>query len=259
MSNSTRPSSSNSASTTSYDERFVVPLEASRRGAHRARVSPVMAVLPVAAVVGIVIGAIALVYLFLGGTGSSDTAATTVVAPSTSPTASASASPSVSASASGASSMATTSASAGTVDKTLTVAVFNGTNASGLARKASSKLSAAGWTLGTVATWTGAPVSQTTVYYSTGTQRATALAVAKSLGHGVARLSSKAGTGLTVVVGNDYPGAGTARMTGAVLRTTARSSTAGASTTRAPTHSATKSTSPKASAATATTTSSPTG
>ena len=48
MSNSTRPSSS-------YDERFVVPLEASRRGAHRARVSPLVAMMPVVAVVGIVV------------------------------------------------------------------------------------------------------------------------------------------------------------------------------------------------------------
>ena len=167
MSNSTRPSNS-STTTSNYDERFVVPLEASRRGAHRARVSPVMAVLPVAAVVGIVIGAIALVYLFLGGMGGTDNATTAAAPSSASPTATASGTAAAVAPSSKPSDMATGTASAGAVDKMVTVAVYNGTSptVSGLARKASTKLGAAGWTLGKVETWTGTPVTS-----STGTTR----------------------------------------------------------------------------------------
>jgi hypothetical protein len=247
VSNSTRPSNS-STTTSSYDERFVVPLEASRRGAHRARVSPVMAVLPVAAVVGIVIGAIALVYLFLGGMGGTDNATTTVASPS-------SASPTAAASTAGAaapsstpSDMATGTASAGAVDKMVTVAVYNGTSptVSGLARKASTKLSTAGWTLGKVETWTGTPVTETTVFYGTEAQHATAMAIAKSLGRGVAKLSAtKAGTGIAVVIGNDYPGAGAARPTGMTSTHAAgtRTNTAGGMTThttKAPAKAATK-------------------
>jgi hypothetical protein len=248
VSSSTRPSSDNT-STSNYDERFVVPLEASRRGAHRARVSPVMAVLPVAAVVGIVIGAIALVYLFLGGMGGSDNAATTVVAPSSaSPTAAASTTAGAAAPSSTPSELASGTAT-GTVDKMLPVAVFNGTQptVSGLARKASTKLSAAGWTLGRVDTWVGTPVTETTVFYGAEAQRATAMAVAKSLGHGVARLSAasaaKAGAKIVVVVGNDYPTTGLTRPTAMVPHVTAtRSSTAGGVATRSPAHTTTKAT-----------------
>ena len=50
MSDSTRSTSG------SYEEQFVVPLEASRRGAHRARVSPLLGALPVVAVAVVVVG-----------------------------------------------------------------------------------------------------------------------------------------------------------------------------------------------------------
>lgn len=235
MSNSTRPSSSSS-----YDERFVVPLEASRRGAHRARVSPVMAVLPVAAVVGIVVGAIALVYLFLGGGGSDAGAdATTSVGPSAS-----SAAPSTTAPAAGASSTGPTGPSSavapGTVDKTIQLDVFNGTrpNVSGLGRKAANRLTAAGWTTGKIATWDGPALTQTTVFYGTAEQKASAQAVVKALGRGTVKLSpSRAGTGMSVVVANDYPGAGAGvRVTAAPSRSTAadRTPTEGATRTSAP-------------------------
>jgi hypothetical protein len=220
VSNSTRQSSTETSSSgTGYDERFVVPLEASRRGAHRARVSPVMAVLPVAAVVGVVVGAIALVYLFLGGMNGSDSGDTTTAAAPASASASSSgaagangASPSAGGSVNASATDTVPSTSAvGTVDRALPVAVYNGTSpvVSGLARKAAGRLTGAGWRLGTVDTWRGTAVDVTTVYFGTPDQRTTALAVIKSLGHGVAKLSSaKAGAGIAVVVGNDYPTGG---------------------------------------------------
>lgn len=238
MSNSTRPSSSSS-----YDERFVVPLEASRRGAHRARVSPLMAILPVAAVVGIVVGAIALVYVFLG-MGSKDASdVATSAAPS--PTPSAPAAPST-AEASGGPSGSTT-LSPGSVDKTIPLDVFNGTGTSGLAKKAGNKLVAAGWTTGRIETWTGAPVAQTTVYYAEAGQKASAQAVVKTLGRGTAKLSpSRAGTGMAVVIGPDYPGANAARTTGTSQRPagSTRSSTRTVSGSTAPASAGTSSSAP---------------
>jgi hypothetical protein len=215
VSNSTRPSSSNG-----YDERFVVPLEASRRGAHRARVSPVMAALPIAVVVGIVVGAIALVYLFLGGgNGDAGSQATTSVEPSPTATTASDA-----ADATSTPSSSETSVS-GEVDKTITVDVFNGTSpsVSGLARKAANKLTAAGWTTGRIETWTGAPVAQTTVYYGQDSQKASAQSVARTLSsRAVTRFSqTKAGNGLVVVVGNDYSGSSRSAGTTGSTRPTA--------------------------------------
>lgn len=209
MSNTTRTTSNSSSG---YDERYVVPLEASRRGAHRARVSPVMAMLPVVAVVGIVVGAIALVYVFFGGGGGSgDPAAPPVAGPTVSAPAP---SPSASGEASGGAPSpspdeASPTAAAGTVDKTIPVAVYNGSGTSGLGKQAGNKLTAVGWKLGTVANWTGAAVTETTVYYGSADQRASAQAIVKTLRKGVAKQSAaKAGAGITVVVGPDYPGAG---------------------------------------------------
>jgi hypothetical protein len=212
VSNSTRPSSAPTATTSGYDERFVIPLEASRRGAHRARVSPVMAALPVVAVAAIVVGAIALVAVFLGGTGGPTAGANATTAATTTPTAAGSGTPSAAATGSASTSPTESSSPAAAVDKSLQVSVFNATSpaVSGLGRRVASKLEAAGWITGTVASWTGPQVLTTTVFYGKDEQRATAQALAKVLGHAALKLSaSKAGPGLTVALGNDYTGAGT--------------------------------------------------
>jgi hypothetical protein len=209
VSNSTRSSSS---SASGYDERYVVPLEASRRGAHRARVSPIVAALPVAAVVGIVVGAMALVYVFLGGLGHGGDTVTT--AQSSSPAASSvsaaptsSASPADGAGTAGSSSPSPSLDGGGPVDKTVSLAVYNGSGVSGLARKAADKLTADGWTVGTTANWAAGSIAETTVYYGADAQKPGALAIVKLLGRGTAKLSAaKAGAaGLAVVVGRDYP------------------------------------------------------
>lgn len=207
MSNTTRSTNSSSSSGT-YDERFVVPLEASRRGAHRARVSPVMAALPVAAVVGIVVGAIALVYVLFGGLGggSDTTAQPPASSPAAAPTSSGPAAVPSSSPADGAGAGTPTSVVPGTVDKTIPVAVFNGSGTSGLGRRAGDKLIAGGWKVGSPQTWTGAPVQVTTVYYGAEDQRASAVAIVKILKRGTVRMSaSVAKAGITVVVGPDYP------------------------------------------------------
>jgi len=197
--------SNTTRTTSSYDERYVVPLEASRRGAHRARVNPVIAALPVVAVVVAVLGAVGLVSVFLGGGGSSGGDAAGPAATSAAPSASAKPSPSASAEASPTSSSA--EAPAGTVDKTIQVAVYNGAGTSGLGRRAADRLTGAGFKVGTIATWTGGAVAETTLYIGTEDQRATANAIVKALKHGTVKVSAtKAAAGITVVVGSDYVG-----------------------------------------------------
>jgi hypothetical protein len=217
VSNSTRPSSAPTTTAGGYDERFEIPLEASRRGAHRARVSPVMAALPVVAVAAIVIGAIALVAALLGGTGGPTAGANATTAVTPTPTPTASGTPSDGAAASGGPSPSESAATSAEVDKTLPVAVYNATSpaVSGLGKRVAAKLVAAGWTTGTVASWPGPQVLSTTVFYGKEEQRPSAQALAKALGHAALKLSaSKAGAGLAVAVANDYSGAGTGIGTG---------------------------------------------
>jgi len=241
---------SNSTRSTSYDERYVVPLEASRRGAHRARVNPVMAALPIIAVTGIVVGAIALVYVVLGSLsdGGTDSAAPTST-PAGTPAAASEPSEEVT---------PTSTAVAGTVDKTIQLTVYNGSGTSGLGLRGAEKLRAAGWTVGEPATWTGAPVKTTTVFYATAAQRASAASVAKTLGRGAPKLSAaKAGVGITIVIGPDFPGA-------SATRTRSGSSPAGTegAATRTPTSGTTptpRTTTPAASASATAPTGTPAG
>ncbi len=81
MSNSTRPGG--------YDERLVVPLEASRRGAHRARVSPLVAALPLLAVVVVVAAVIGVAYTLFLGRSANDAADPLAGGPNPGPTSSA--------------------------------------------------------------------------------------------------------------------------------------------------------------------------
>lgn len=199
MSNSTRPS---------YDERFVVPLEASRRGAHRARVSPLMAALPVVAVSVLVAAVVGLAFTLFSddstnpGTqaGAEPTAQVSVTPtgtpvqsgePSESPEPTESPEPSAEP----------------TVDKSIELTVYNGTSPAvqGQGARAKSALVADGWKIGTPETWTKAPLARTTVFYATEELAATAKAIVKDLGTGVARLSAaQAGEDITVVIGNDW-------------------------------------------------------
>jgi hypothetical protein len=207
MSNSTRPGG--------YDERLVVPLEASRRGAHRARVNPLLSVLPLLAVVVVVVAVVGLAYtLFVKGSNGSDDNGTASAPTTTAPAAT---QPTPSVSASGSSSSTRPSASASTsapatakVDKAASFTIYNGSTAQtgGLARKAGTALSGAGFTKGQVRT-AGIPVSfsQTTrIYYGSSDQKATAEAIKDALG-GVGQVKlnpSIAGQGIVVVVGDDY-------------------------------------------------------
>jgi hypothetical protein len=207
MSNSTRPGG--------YDERLVVPLEASRRGAHRARVNPLLSVLPLLAVVVVVVAVVGLAYtLFVKGSNGSDDNGTASAPTTTAPAAT---QPTPSVSASGSSSSTRPSASASTsapatakVDKGASFTVYNGSTAhvTGLAKRAETALGGAGFGNGHVvsgATPVGTTQS-TKIYYASSSQKATAEALKDALGGvGVVKLSSSiAGQGIVVVVGDDY-------------------------------------------------------
>ncbi|HYJ76870.1 MAG TPA: LytR C-terminal domain-containing protein [Kineosporiaceae bacterium] len=206
---------SNSTRSGGYDERLVVPLEASRRGAHRARVNPLMSLLPVLAVVVVVAAVIGVAYtLFVRGSNGTDETATGTVptttapantnsAPANSPAAGGTTKPATSPSAS-------TSATAAAVNKSASFTVYNGSTppVNGLGAKAQAALVGDGWSKAKLIKGP-APVqlTSTRVYYAKASQQATAEAIAKSLGVGSAKLSSSiAASGIVVVVGNDYAG-----------------------------------------------------
>ncbi len=197
MSNSTRQGG--------YDERLVVPLEASRRGAHRARTNPLVAALPllvVAIVVAAVIGVAYALFLKPGSdTSANDPLTSPTAPPATSAPAAAQPSATASKSASASSSSSSSSSAAGTVNKATVITVYNNTGISGLAKRVSSALSSKGYTKAgvTTAKWTPA-VSQTTVFYSKDSQAATAARVVKDLGFGKAEQTTKGtGGGIAVV------------------------------------------------------------
>lgn len=198
-----------------YDDRFVVPLEPSRRGAHRARVSPVVGALPVVAVVAVVAVVILLAWTLFGrSTGTSTqagpAAATSgAVAQPGQPTQPVAAAPEATASASvpaePTESAAVTAEPTQAVDRTMPIAVMNSSGISGLARRVATTLKGDGWTInGTPGNVT--PARPTTVYYATAAQKATAQEVLKALG-GTYRLrqsATEAAAGITVVLGTDY-------------------------------------------------------
>ncbi|HVN10910.1 MAG TPA: LytR C-terminal domain-containing protein [Kineosporiaceae bacterium] len=211
MSNSTRQGG--------YDERLVVPLEASRRGAHRARANAIVAALPLLAVVVVVAAVIGIAYtLFLKPSTtstSSDTAGQPLPTVSSQPPAASSA-PRATATSRGEASTspsATTSASASTtsaaVDTSVSFRVYNGSvgPVSGLGRKAVAALKADGWSGASVVVATAPVTTLTTrVYYGASKDQPTAAAIVKSLGVGSTRLNTGiAGQGIVVVIGNDFP------------------------------------------------------
>ena len=208
------------------EDRYVAPLEANRRGAHRARPNPLLGVLPLIAVAAVVVAVAGGVVALVGGggllpSGKDKTVAGSTIAsskpaakpttpaakpstpaaqqssPSTEPSKSTDPSPSDSA-----------SDPAGEVKKKTRVSVFNATKPSvnGLAGKAADKLVAAGWTRAKKNTTpSSGAVDVTTIYYATSDLEATAQALADELGVGELKQSSgKSNGSIAVYVANDY-------------------------------------------------------
>ncbi|HET9348695.1 MAG TPA: LytR C-terminal domain-containing protein [Arthrobacter sp.] len=77
---------------------------------------------------------------------------------------------------------ATPSAAAAVVDKTQPVAVYNASGTAGLATRVGGTVSTAGWTIGTVGNWGGAPQQRSVIFYSGAAQKSNAEALGKLLG-----------------------------------------------------------------------------
>jgi LytR cell envelope-related transcriptional attenuator len=202
MSNSTRPGG--------YDDSLVVPLEASRRGAHRARVSRLVAALPLLAVVVVVAAVIGVAYvLFLKQSNTADTSTQglpTVPSPSA---ATAAPAPTPSGGSTPGSSPSTSASASATPDKTARFTVYNGSVnfVPGLAARARDALKAAGWSGGQVST-ASPPTGRnqaTKVYYARSSQRVTAEALAQAVkAASVTKNAAIAAQGIAVVVGDGY-------------------------------------------------------
>jgi hypothetical protein len=171
-------------------------------------VSPVIGVLPLVAVVSVVLVVVLLTWMFFvrsPGTsseaGSTGAPAVTQNVPATQSTPS----DSVSTPATATPSATKSGTAGGTVDKAVTVTVLNATARGGLAGKVATLLTGNGWTGAKSAKTPKVTARATTVYYATTSQKAAAEALVTDLGVGVTKKSSTLGTGITVVVGTDYP------------------------------------------------------
>jgi LytR cell envelope-related transcriptional attenuator len=193
-----------------YEERHAAPVEASRRGAHRARPNPLTSVIPVVAGMAVVVLVVVGAFTLLGdrGDSSGDPGGTQAGAqPSATSSSQGSAAPSTGASAPAATGSADPSASAGAggdVDKTIELRVLNSISTSGLAKKYATQLQGDDWTVGTTGDSKQRNLAKTRVYYGKTAQKATADAVVTSLGFGESKKSAgNAGAGITVVLGQD--------------------------------------------------------
>lgn len=180
-----------------------------RRGAHRAKPSPVLAMLPVLLVVLAVVAVVVGMMTLLGGGGTSSSVAQvpgatgqSATTPGASSEPPATPSPSEASTAPAAPLPETT---APAVDRTVPVTVLNGTRRSGLAGQATEVLRDKGWTVPRADNFRGDDTPPTTVFYPREDLASTAAAVAADLGRAATTLSSDFGEeGLTVVLGDDY-------------------------------------------------------
>ena len=184
-----------------YDERYAAPVEASRRGAHRARPNPLTSIVPVIAGMVVVVLVVVGAFTLLGDRGSPG-GSNVNAAPTTTPSASTSAGPSASASAPAGSASATPGA--GAADKTIELRVLNSTETGGLAKKFGDTLAADGWTIAEKDDAKQRGLQTTLVYYGKSSQKASAQAIVDKLGFGKTKKSAaNAGDGITVVLGAD--------------------------------------------------------
>ena len=190
-----------------YDERYAAPVEASRRGAHRARPNPLTSVIPVIAGMAVVVLVVVGAFTLLGDRGGSEDPGTAAGAqPTTAPSASSSAAPSASASAPAAtgSASADPSAAAGEVDKTIELRVLNSISVGGLAARYADKLKENDWVVGETGDANQRDLAVTRVYYGKTSQKGSADAIVAALGFGEAKKSAgNAGAGITIVLGED--------------------------------------------------------
>lgn len=205
------------------DEFDRVPETAARQGVHRTvsaprsrRLGPILSAGTAALAIGLV-AFLLLPKLGFGPSGGSamraDQASNNAAASTTPPTAAATPSPSASADPTGslapAGSTPPPSATpsvppAAVVDKTQPVTVYNGTTTAGLAGRVGSTVTSAGWGLGPVGNWAGAPQRASVVFYDGPAQKANAQALGSLLGISMLVDSADFKMPLVVVLGPGF-------------------------------------------------------
>jgi hypothetical protein len=197
-----------------FDDRFSTPIEASRRGAHRARPKAVSAGLPVLAGVGVVLLVMGGGYVMLkdnGGSGSNaNLAGAGAVEDNPAPSKNAAAGGAQPTSPPSAEGDAPESedkeaeAPEAKVDKDLKVKVLNSGNIPGLAKKLGLKLEKDDWSISRTGDSVERGLETTKVYYGKPSAKATAAALQDQIGFGkLVRNRSVAGSGIVVVLGRD--------------------------------------------------------
>ncbi|GLY31174.1 LytR C-terminal domain-containing protein [Kineosporia sp. NBRC 101731] len=182
-----------------YDDRSAAPVEASRRGAHRARPKTIAALLPVIAGVAVVLLVIGAVYTVASSRsgGESSSSAAGGLSDETEATASATAggkggdkTPAAGGDTTAeptADASATEDAGTGggadtTADQTIPVVVLNSLDVAGLASTYKEKLEAKGWTVSRTDNSVNRDLQASKIYYEDASMKASALAVKKALG-----------------------------------------------------------------------------
>src|SRR3954453_12825964 len=174
-----------------FDERFTTPIEASRRGAHRARPKPVSAGLPVIAGIAVVLLVIGGAYTLLSSNNGSSTpknGAAVVGADGPAATSTKAATPAKTPSAGQSGGAATTTAEApagdGDVNKDITLKVLNSITVKGLAKKVQASIESDGWKVGQTGNSLNRNLAVTKIYYGKAVDKPTAEALEKDLGFG---------------------------------------------------------------------------
>ena len=173
------------------DDRFSTPIEASRRGAHRARPKPASAGLPVVAGVAVVLLVLGGGYVVLkggGGVSDSDSNLTAASAIDEDPQSTATAKASTPAGGASKSPDAAVPSKAATaeVDRDIRLKVLNSTAIKGLALRVRANLVTDGWKVADEDTGNSLNrgLATTKIYYGRAGTKATALALKKDLGFG---------------------------------------------------------------------------
>lgn len=175
-----------------------------RRGAHRAKPNPLVAVVPLVLVTVAVVAVIVGTMTLLGGSGTSPVAETGTQSPAEeTPAEEAPTEEPPAETPAPSETPSETPEPEATVDMALPVTVLNGTRTEGLAGQASAALSEAGYNVVATDNFRQGTPPPTTVYYAADDATATAEAIAEELG-GAAEQDTERGEGITVILGEDY-------------------------------------------------------
>lgn len=96
--------------------------------------------------------------------------------------------------------------SAARADKSLEVGVYNATTTAGLGTRVATAARTSGWSVSTVANWSGSPVAGPVIYYRSAGDAASAKALAADVGIPTVLEAPALGIPLAVVIGPGYTG-----------------------------------------------------